>query len=234
MFEPHSDQLHGHRPGCVLSLNGRTVWVYRPDAMAGRNLPDQWVVLDAENGAVLARSDLETVGHGGQQYRHPTDEHVLLDIGEGQDGSVIYWASLSDGRLAPVRYPWADRVLIDLAPDGQQFMTVDHGQADVAFHTYPSGEMTATLQIEDFGHDPDEVFLEWSGGYLSPDVAVATLVGEDEDGEEWFRHYRINVAAGRVEEELASNAEHAYDLQPLGDGSWLTTDPSGHPVRWSA
>ncbi|MFC7713504.1 hypothetical protein [Nonomuraea recticatena] len=233
-FEPFSDERHGHRPGCVLSLDGRTVWIYRPDAMAGRDLLDQWVVLDAESGVVMAQSDLETSGHGGQQYLHPTDEHVLLDIGEGQDGSIIYRATVVDGQLAPVRYPWVDRVLIDLAPDGQQFMTVDHGQADVAFHGYPAGEVTAALRAEDFGHDPDEVFLEWSGGYLDLEVAVVTLVGEDEDGEEWFRHYRINVPAGRVEAELVSNAEHAYDLQLPGDGTWLTTDPSGHPVRWSA
>jgi hypothetical protein len=31
-FEPHSDV---RQPGCALSLDGRTVWVYRPDAMAG-------------------------------------------------------------------------------------------------------------------------------------------------------------------------------------------------------
>lgn len=34
-FEPHSDVRHGHQPGCALSLDGRTVWVYRPDAGAG-------------------------------------------------------------------------------------------------------------------------------------------------------------------------------------------------------
>ncbi|MFF4418385.1 hypothetical protein ACFYY8_38150 [Streptosporangium sp. NPDC001559] len=233
-FEPFSDDRYGNRPGCVLSLDDRRAWIYRPDAMAGRDLPDQWVVLDAESGAVVAQADLETSGHGGWQFRHPTDEYVLLDIGEGQDGSIIYLATVSNGHLAPVRYPWADRVLIDLSPDGKQFMTVDHGQADVAFHSYPSGEVTGTLQVEDFGQDPDEAVLEWSGGYLDLDTVVVALMGEDEDGEEWFRHYRVNVPTGRVEAELLSNARHADDLQLLGDGTWLTTDPSGRPVRWSA
>lgn len=40
-FESHSEILRGHRPGCALSLDGRTVWVYRPDAMAGRGGGDQ-------------------------------------------------------------------------------------------------------------------------------------------------------------------------------------------------
>lgn len=42
-FEPHSDVRHGHRPGCALSLDGRTVWVYRPDAMAERGGGDPHV-----------------------------------------------------------------------------------------------------------------------------------------------------------------------------------------------
>ncbi|MEU9243575.1 hypothetical protein [Streptomyces sp. NPDC048385] len=93
-FEPRSDVRHGHRPGCALSLNGWTVWVYRPDAMAGRGGADQWTVHDADNGAVLARWELETVGHGAEHHVHPREGSVYLDIGEGQDGP----ASCSEAR----------------------------------------------------------------------------------------------------------------------------------------
>jgi hypothetical protein len=128
-----------------------------------------------------------------------------------------------------IRYPWSDRCLIDLAPDGRQFMTVDHEQADVAIHTYPDGEVTFTLSVDAFGHDPDEICVEWSGGYLNQDIV--TLVGETEDEQEWFRHYR--VSSGQVQAGFDAHAENAYDIQPLGDGSWLTADPSGHPIRWT-
>lgn len=232
-LEPLSDRPYGHRPGCVLSLDGRTVWVYRPDSMAGRGLPDQWVALDAETGVIIAQADLETVGHGGQQFRHPAGEQILLDVGEGQDGSVIYRGALAGNRLDLVRYPWDDRCLIALSPDGNQFMTVHHEQADVAFHVYPDGDVTLRFPVEAFEHDPDEVYVEWSGGYLTPDTAIVTLAGEGEDEQVWFRHYRVDLRSGQIETEFGGNSENPYDIETLGDGSWLTEDPSGHPIRWA-
>lgn len=235
-FEPHSDVLHGHRPGCVLSLDGRTVWVYRPDAMAGRG-GDQWVVYDTDSGAVLARRELETVGHGAGHHVHPVDGSIYLDVGEGQDGAVVLRGTPgADGAVEFVTYPWSDRCLIDLAPGGEQFMTVDHGQGDVAFHRHPSGEVLFTLSAEAFGYDPEETFVEWSGGYLTPDTAVVTLVGEnegDEDAEEWFRHRLVDVNTGVIGGEIAVEVTNPYELEPLGDGSWLTDGPDGHPVRRS-
>ncbi|MEU4280851.1 hypothetical protein AB0F57_38970 [Streptomyces tanashiensis] len=233
-FEPYSGQRHGHRPGCALSLNGCTVWVYRPDAMAGRGGADQWVVHDADSGAVIARRELETVGHGAGHHVHPVDGSAYLDIGEGQDGSVILrGTALADGEAEFVTYPWRDRCLIDLAPDGQQFMTVDHGQADVAFHRHPSGEVLFTLPVEGFGYDPEETLVEWSGGYLAPDLAVVTLGGEGQDEQEWFRHHLIDVRTGMLSGEIAVEVTNPYELVPLGDGSWLTSAPDGTPVRWS-
>ncbi|MEU8790892.1 hypothetical protein [Streptomyces sp. NPDC048643] len=232
-FEPRSTHRMGHRPGCVLSPDGSTVWVYRPDAMAGRDRPDQWAALHAGTGAVVARADLRTVGHGGEQFPHPADDHVLLDVGEGQDGSVIYRASLVEGRMDLDRHPWDDRCLVGLSPDGSHFMTVAHDQTDVALHTYPDGQVTFALSVDAFGHDPDEIYVEWSGGYLSPDTVVVALLGETEDEQEWFRHYTVDVHSGRIRGEFDARTDNPYDIRPLGDGSWLTTDTSGHPTRWT-
>lgn len=88
-LEPRSRVRHGHRPGCALPLDGRTVWAHRPDTMAGRGGGNQWVVHDAGSGAVLARCEPETVGHGASHRVHPVDGGICLDIGEGQDGSVV-------------------------------------------------------------------------------------------------------------------------------------------------
>ncbi|MFE3761028.1 hypothetical protein ACFXPI_04580 [Streptomyces sp. NPDC059104] len=229
-FEPHSDVRHGHRPGCALSLDGRTAWVYRPDAMAGRGGGDQWVVYDADSGAVLARRELETVGHGAGHHVHPVDGSVYLDVGEGQDGSVVFRGTTgADGEVEFTAYPWGDRCLIGLAPAGEQFMTVDHGQEDVAFHRHPDGEVLFTLPVEAFGYDPEETFVEWGGGYLTPDTAVVVLGGETRDEEEWFRYHLVDVRTGTVTGEIAVEVTGPYELVPLGDGSWLT----GGPVRCS-
>ncbi|MFD9635522.1 hypothetical protein [Streptomyces violascens] len=232
-FAPHSDVRHGHRPGCALSLDGRTVWVYRPDAMAGRGHGDQWVVHDADSGAVLARRELETVGHGAFHHVHPADGSIYLDVGEGQDGSVIIRGTAgADSEPEFVTYPWSDRCLIDMAPSGRQFMTVDHEQADVAFHDHPSGDVLFTLPVEAFGYDPEESFVEWSGGYLTEDTAIVTLGGENQDEEEWFRYHLVDVRTGTCSGELTGEVNNPYELVPLGDGSWLTGAPGGHPVRW--
>ncbi|MFB7253041.1 hypothetical protein [Streptomyces nojiriensis] len=233
-FEPHSDVRHGHRPGVSLSLDGRTVWVYRPDVMAQRARADRWVVYGADTGEVLADRELETAGHGACHCVHPVDGSVYLDVGEGQDGSVILrGVTGADGAPRFVTYPWPDRCLVDLAPGGQQFMTVDHGQGDVAFHHHPGGEVQFTLSVEAFGYDPEDTFIEWSGGYLTPDTAVVTLGGERPDEEEWFRHHLVDVRTGTSAGEIALDATHPYDGMPLGDGSWLTEGPDGRPVRRS-
>ncbi|WP_371638966.1 hypothetical protein [Streptomyces virginiae] len=236
-FAPHSDVRHGHRPGCSLSQDGRTVWVYRPDVMAQRRVADQWVVYDADSGEVLARREVDTAGHGGVHLPHPTDGSVYLTIGEGQDGSVVLRGVIgADGVPRFVTYPWPDRCLIDLAPGGQQFMTVDHEQGDVAFHDHPNGDVRFTLPVDAFGHDPDDTYdtyVEWSGGYLTPDIAVVTLGGEREDEEEWFRHHLVDVRTGALLGEIDLDVSHPYEGEPLGDGSWLTEGADGHPVRRS-
>ncbi|MFE6749898.1 hypothetical protein ACFVGM_28895 [Kitasatospora purpeofusca] len=234
-LEPESARHFAHRPGCVLSPDGRVLWVYRPDVMAGRGRPDQWVALDAGSGAVAARADLGTAGHGGVQLAHPTSGQVLLNVGEGQDGTAVYRASLTGAgtgtALDVFQYPWDDRCLIDLSPDGHRFMTVNHDQGDMAVHAFPEGEVVFTLPVDAFGHDPDDARLEWSGGHLDPDTVLVTVVGETEDEEEWFRHYRVDARSGRVRGEFDAQGTDPYDIHPLGDGTWLTTDPSGHPVR---
>lgn len=230
-LEPRSDEKYGHRPSCAFSLDGGVMWVYRPDAMAGRRASDQWVALDAGSGTVIAHADLGTVGHGGEHFPHRGGRHMLLDVGEGQDGSTIFRGDLDDGALEVFTYPW-NRCLIDFAPGGGHFMTVDHDQTDVSFHTYPDGEVTLRLPIEAFGGDPDKAFIEWSGGHLDSETAIVTIAGETDDEQDWHRHHRVDLRTGLVGAEFDAHSQTPYDIEPLGDGSWLTTDPGGRPIRW--
>ncbi|ROO86485.1 hypothetical protein EDD29_4056 [Actinocorallia herbida] len=231
-FEPGEGHAFINHAGCVVSADGRDVWVFRPDDMAGRGTPDHWLVLDAGTGAVRAIAEIGTSGHGATQLVHPADGRVLLSVGEGQDGAPLFRGALKGGSLDLAPFPWPDRVLVDLSPDGSRFMTVDHGCQDVAFHTYPEGEVLLSLEVADFGPEEDR-YLEFGGGFLTGGTAVVAFVGETEDGEDWFGFRLVDLAEGVPGPELATAAADAYDLVPLGDGSWLTADPSGHPVRWA-
>ncbi|MGK5556991.1 hypothetical protein ACSNOI_35820 [Actinomadura kijaniata] len=120
---PRSTQRYGHAADCVFSHDGAVVWLYRPDAYAGRGGPDRWVVLDA------------------------------------------------------------------------------------AFHDDPGGKETLELAVEVFGHDPDEA--------------------------ERHHHYLVDLRTGGVVDRLGTHARTPYDLELPGDGSWVTSDGEGRPVRWT-
>jgi hypothetical protein len=210
--------------GCAFSLDDAVVWVYSPDAMADRGRRDRWIALDSATGAVRESFDLDSAGHGGQMIPHP-DGDLLLDVGEGEDGSRTFRVRLG---TQPSAYPWHDRVLVDLSPSGRQFMTVDHGQQDVAFHTFPSGDVELRVAIAPLEDDPGDAGFEWTGGYLDETTATAVVAGiaEEDDEEEWWRHCTIDVRTGAMTA-LPVVTTDPYDLQPLGDGTYLTTDTDG-------
>ncbi|KAF9776393.1 hypothetical protein IL306_005437 [Fusarium sp. DS 682] len=234
-LEPHSTVLHGHVPDCVFSLDGSTVWVYRPDAMANRG-DDKWVALSADTGKVLAEMSLGTVGHGGQHALHPDGRHVLLDVGEGQDGSSMFRATVADNHFDFYKYEFEDRVLIDIAPSGRHFMTVHHVQVDVAFHLFPNGEVVLRLTLEDLGYanegdNEDELQIDYIGGFLDSDIAVVAVKGWN-DGEEWRNYHRVDLRTGTVGDCFEAHSQEGYDFEPLGDGTWITSGPDGNPVRY--
>jgi hypothetical protein len=211
--------------GCTFSLDDTVVWVYSPDALADRGARrDRWIALDSATGAVRESFELDSAGQGGQMIPHP-DGDMLLDVGEGQDGSRTYRVRLG-GQLST--YPWHDRVLIDLSPSGRQFMTVDHGQEDVAFHTFPGGEVELRVEIAPLEDDPGDAGFEWTGGYLDETTVVAVVAGvaEEDEEEEWWRHCTIDVRTGEITAMPVVTVD-VYDLQPLGDGTYLSTDTDG-------
>ncbi|KAG4259094.1 hypothetical protein FPRO03_13029 [Fusarium proliferatum] len=234
-LEPHSTVLHGHVPDSVFSLDGSTVWVYRPDAMANRG-DDKWVALGADTGKVLAEMSLGTVGHGGQHVLHPDGQHILLDVGEGQDGSSMFRATVADDHFDFYKCEFEDRVPIDIAPNGRHFMTVHHVGVDVAFHLFPNGEVVLRLTLEDLGYanegdNEDELQIYYIGGFLDSDIAVVAVESWN-DREEWRNYHRVDLRTGTVSDCFEAHSQEGYDFEPLGDGTWITSGPDGNPVRY--
>ncbi|MEV6816486.1 hypothetical protein [Micromonospora sp. NPDC051296] len=221
-FEPASSAQPNAYTCCGFSLDGKVVWIYRPDAMARNAGTDTWLAVDAGTGRILARTDLGSVGHSGVQVAHPDGDHMLLDVGEGQDGTRVYRGRLVGDRIDLFEYPWSNRILVSVAPDGRHLMTVDHEYADAAFHTYPDGAVVAQIPIEALGHEPFDAFVEPSGGYVDDSTAVVTVAGETEDEQEWFERYLVDPRTGEIRGRLDAPSAHQYDFEPLGDGSWLS------------
>ncbi|MET8146851.1 hypothetical protein ACIBSW_14285 [Actinoplanes sp. NPDC049668] len=217
---------------CDFSLDGAVVWVYRPDAMARNNAgTDKWLAVDADTGHLLAQADLGAVGHGGEHLAHPDGVHMLLDVGEGQDGTRVYRGRLDGNRIELFEFEWDNRVLVSMTSDGRHLMTVDHDNADAAFHTYPDGAVVARVSIEALGHEPLDAFIEYAGGYVDDATAVVTVAGETEDEEEWFERYLVDPHTGEVGRRLDAPSAHQHDFEPLGDGSWLSTTDAGQLRR---
>ncbi|MHC3475011.1 hypothetical protein ACYF6T_40920 [Streptomyces sp. 7R007] len=84
-----------------------------------------------------------------------------------------------------------------------------------------------------FGYDGKKCFADWSGGCLTDDTAVVSLGGESEDEGEWLRRHLVDVRTGMLSGEFTVEASKPHELVSLGDGSWLTDGPGGHPVCWS-
>ncbi|MEV3927133.1 hypothetical protein [Actinomadura coerulea] len=202
--------------------------VYEIDAAAEGLLQTVWSVpvgagLDVCDLVVAprAQADLGSCGHGGEHLPLPDGSRMLLDVGEGQDGSLVFAGSIKGETLEVERYPWDDRCVMALAPGGGQFMSIDHGQADVAFHECPSGKVVLSLPLAVFGHDPESAAFEWSGGYLDADTAVVTICGEREEDDvpdeerEWHVHYRVDLRTGGVTDRFDAHSRHSYDLEPL-------------------
>ncbi|MFI7426357.1 hypothetical protein ACIBPB_05175 [Micromonospora sp. NPDC049836] len=234
-FGPRPEQrIVNARVSCTFSADERLLWVYRPDAMAMRDKLDRWLVLDAATGALRAEAELLSVGHGGEHFVEPDGEHMLLDVGEGQDGSRVFRGRLTETGIELRDDLWDDdRTVIGFAPDGRQVMTVHHEQEDAAFHTWPDGAVTARVPLAAFGHEWGDAVVEWAGGYLDGDTAVVAVAGEDEETEEeWYRHHLVDVHTGQLRGAFpAAQTRHAYDLEPLGDGTWLRTDDDGRLWR---
>lgn len=142
----------------------------------------------------------------------------------------FFRAALTSDGIDLHSYRWINRCLIAVVPDGRWLMTVDHGQTDVASHLFPDGEVVLRLPIAAFGYQDDKSFIDWSGGFLSPDFAIVTTTGET-DEQEWRHHYRVDLRTSARLSRFEPNSRDGYDFEPLGDGTWIISKPNSKPIR---
>ncbi|MFD0567379.1 class I SAM-dependent methyltransferase [Kitasatospora saccharophila] len=86
------EHRYGGRGSVAFSADGALVWAHVRGPLvqdgpgAGRST-DEWLVLDATDGTVLARTETGTAAVGSFHVPHPDPQQMGLSLGEGQDGT---------------------------------------------------------------------------------------------------------------------------------------------------
>ncbi|GAA2399337.1 hypothetical protein GCM10010420_27260 [Streptomyces glaucosporus] len=251
-YDGRRDHRYPDRGSAVFSADGSLVWAHvrtplasdGPDAEAR----EEWLVVDAADGRVLGRADTRTAVHGSVHVPHPDPRRMGLTLGEGQDGVPLYWGRWDGEKLTAERVGDDIRVLLDVSPSGDRFLTVTHYQEILAVHRTGDHSVLAELDAapavprhpgtgpEDGGEDgygeDDEYEPGWDyeGGFLDEDTAVA---GTAETDDEWgpARHWAIDLTRMRVLGQVAYPERVFGSPRPLGDGTWYTLSEAGDVLR---
>ncbi|MFD6971556.1 hypothetical protein [Streptomyces sp. NPDC059979] len=239
----------GHRSGSSgsagFSADGTLVWAHVPGPLAqepsvreGR--VEEWLVIDARDGRVLARADTRTSAAGSVHVPHPDPSRMGLTIGEGQDGSHVRWGCWDGRALTVDGFGDEDRVLMAVSPSGDRMLTVTHDQDTLAVHRVADASVASELRADVLpGHpdaDPDdedaEVFFDHEGGFVDEGRAVVGTVESDEefgDGRHWI------WIVGLTGIPSARRLTYPFPMSGLpratGDGTWFTTSATENAVH---
>ncbi|WP_225799101.1 hypothetical protein [Streptomyces sp. NK15101] len=231
------------------SADGKLVWAHvrgpLPEGGLGPDTVDEWLVIDAGDGRVLARGDAGAAAAGSLHLPHPTDPRRMgLGIGEGQDGAPLRLGSW-DGERLDVTYVEGDLCLLGVSPSGERLMTVSHDQDALSVRDFgglpleglewdaesvlpphpdaPSGE-----------EDEAPVCWDWAGGFVDETtLVVSTVESDDEWGE--GRHWLLDTTGRHGLRPIAYPSPPSGPPAALGDGAWATASEAGDAVHvWVA
>ncbi|WP_030763012.1 hypothetical protein [Streptomyces griseus] len=208
-----------------VSADGRSVWAH----VLGADGPEHWVVLDARDGRETARIPLEdSAASGSHQFSLPGDGTVLLCVGMGQDGVLLYGAGGEAGAGASgVRDLGEDldRILLDVHPDRPVYLTVEHSCDDLRLHA-PDGTVLAGRDASELG---EGLCWDYAAGFVDADTVVAVAEnGEEEDGP---GHWLLDARSLAVLGPVAYPHPVTGCVRALGDGTWLTHERGTDTVR---
>ncbi|MFD3585919.1 hypothetical protein [Streptomyces sp. NPDC058683] len=240
-YGDRADHRYPERGSAGFSVDGAYVWAHvRGPLAVGELSPetmDEWLLLDAGDGRVLARADAQAAAVGSFHLPHPTDPRQMgLSIGEGQDGAPVRWGRW-DGKTLAVEYFEGDLALTGVSPSGERLLTVTHDQDALAVHDR-RGAVVDGLEWEAASAVPrhpkaepdnDETvpYWDWAGGFVDGTTLIASTTESDE---EWGagRHWLLDTTTA------APPTEVTYPLpvgtrppEGLGDGSWTTPSETG-------
>jgi hypothetical protein len=246
-FEEYADDRdhrYPERGSAAFSPDGRLVWAHVRGPLSEGPLDaetlDEWLVLDARDGRVLARVDARSAAAGSIHVPHPDPAQMGLTIGEGQDGAPLRWGRWDGERLTVDHFADQDLVLMDVSPSGDRLLTVNHDQDTLAVLRTEDGAALGRWDAEttvpphpDVDPDDDEVWLawDWAGGFLDETTVLAGTVETDEEWGEG-RHWLLRTDPPRPLEPITYPFPVSGLPTAIGDGMWCTTTESEMHI-WS-
>lgn len=217
---------------CRVSDDGRLVWAHVVVERGEQGWQECWVVLDAGDGQELARLPLDSAAAGSHHLSHPDGLHMGLCIGMGQDGILLHWAHWDGEKLSSRGLETMDRILVDVHPGHEGFLTVDHCGADLGLHTL-EGAVLAEGAPES-PEDEDPPYWDYGCGFVDADTVIASTIESDEDPGR-AGHWLLDARTLRIRGTIVYPAGPVDSyVRPLGDGTWLTYDRRSETLdRWT-
>lgn len=229
------DHRYANRGSAGFSSDGKTVWAHVPGPLE-HDTPDhdrgeEWLVIDAADGAVLARTQTRTAAAGSVHVPHPDPAQMGLSIGEGQDGSPLRWGKWDGHALIVHSFGDEDRVLLGVSPSGDRLGTVTHDQDVLAVHLVADGSVVAELNAdvlpphpaveEEAPDDEAQAFFDYEGGFVDESTLVLGTVESDEEFGTG-RHWLVDAVQMRLIDRITYPFEVPGLPKALGDGTWYT------------
>ncbi|MGK5517749.1 hypothetical protein ACSNN9_00125 [Micromonospora sp. URMC 107] len=235
------EHRHPDSGSCWISADGSTVWAHvrtpLPDDVEPE-LDEEWLVLDAADGRLLARASTGTAAAGSHHVPHPDPGQMGLSIGEGQDGAPLRWGRWDGTRLTVTRIGDDDRCLVDVSPSGTRLLTIAHWGRQPAIHRLSDGavthEVAADHRFPPHPQAPPDAEEEPDWGYQCGFVDERTVVASTKERYGCPRHWLIDTARGDVLGQVEYPMPVSEDPMALGDGTWLTCgeDDPFHVSLW--
>jgi hypothetical protein len=224
----------GDQGCCVFAGDGEHLWATAADEIPERpwERRDELWLIDLAARSVADRRRLDTGAVICLPVHHPDGQTIGLFLGEAEDGgSELYWARADRGRISLRHGRCHDRILVDVHPGGDEYLTIpdiDAGAAnELVRHRFVDDQPIDALALPGTDAVGEEVWWDDDAGYLTDELILAGATGPDQD---------VHVLVQRQPLRLLGNIAYPSGDPPgwlrcSRDGDWLTVG-SERIQRW--
>lgn len=211
----------GGSGACAFDLDGRTLWAYVTTDGGG----DELLLIDLPSQEAIARATTDTTAVGVTAYQQAIGPWMGWSVGEGQDGALVLWSRRDGGRLVLRQDPDDTCILVDIHPDGAEYLTTPHSGDLLQRHALEDGRVLA----ETAPPEGDALDASWGifAAYLSPERIIATINRADGDEATYVLDRASLQAISRID---YADQDPGW-LAGASRQAWLTVSQDG-VQRW--